>query len=219
MIRPPAAVPLPLIDLAGFAAREGTELRARALAQAEALRPFDLAAGPLLRAALLRLGPAEHVLLLTLHHIVSDGWSMGVLVRELAALYAAVRPGDATTPLPELPVQYADYAVWQRGWLAGAELERQVAWWRERLAGAPALLELPADRPRPARPSYRGGAVPAVLGPELSRGLAALARRRRRPCSWSCSPPSRPCSAGSPARTTWWSARPSPTAAAPRSRA
>ena len=113
-------LPLPVVDLAGLpaAAREG---EARRVAAAEARRPFDLARGPLLRAALLRLGEREHALLLAMHHIVSDGWSMGVLVRELAALYRGVRRGRPS-PLPELPVQYADFAVWQRQWLRGEVL-------------------------------------------------------------------------------------------------
>jgi amino acid adenylation domain-containing protein len=138
-------------------------------------RPFDLAAGPLFRASLLRLGADEHVLLLAQHHIVSDGWSMGVLYRELSALYAAYRQGRES-PLPELGVQYADFAVWQREQLEGAALERQLAYWRERLAGAPELLELPTDHPRPPVRTYRGATVPVELSPELLERLQALAR-------------------------------------------
>ncbi|MET0399016.1 MAG: amino acid adenylation domain-containing protein, partial [Longimicrobiaceae bacterium] len=141
----------------------------------EAARPFDLAAGPLFRAALLRLGAGDHVLLLSMHHIVSDGWSMGVFFRELAALYEAYREGRES-PLPELPVQYADYAVWQREQLAGETLERQLAYWRERLAGAPELLELPVDRPRPAVQTYRGATVPMEFSRELLERLRALER-------------------------------------------
>ena len=114
---------------------------------------------------MLRLGADEHVLLLvTMHHIVSDGWSMGVLIRELAALYAAY-PGRPIR-CPPLPIQYADYAVWQRGWLQGEVLEAQAEYWREQLAGAPALLELPTDRPRPAAETIR-------------RGVGRLSWRRR----------------------------------------
>ncbi|HEU0053338.1 MAG TPA: amino acid adenylation domain-containing protein, partial [Longimicrobium sp.] len=141
----------------------------------EARRAFDLSAGPLFRAALLRLGEEEHVLLLSMHHIVSDGWSMGVVLRELSALYAAYLAGRES-PLPGLPVQYADYAVWQREQLAGEVLDRQLAYWRERLAGAPELLELPTDRPRPPVQTYRGAAVPVELSPELLERLQALGR-------------------------------------------
>ncbi|HSG40674.1 MAG TPA: condensation domain-containing protein, partial [Thermoanaerobaculia bacterium] len=137
----------------------------------EARQPFDLAAGPLVRARLLRLGEEEHVLLVTFHHIVADGWSIGVFVRELSALYAALAAGQPS-PLPELEVQYADFAVWQRGWLSGDALASRIAWWRESLAGAPAQLEIPADRPRPPQPSYRGATrrktLPAL--PLESRG-------------------------------------------------
>ncbi|HEU4883295.1 MAG TPA: amino acid adenylation domain-containing protein, partial [Longimicrobium sp.] len=141
----------------------------------EAARPFDLAAGPLFRASLLRLGEEDHVLLLSMHHIVSDGWSMGVLRRELSALYAAYREGRES-PLPALPVQYADYAVWQREQLAGEVLERQLAYWKERLTGAPELLELPTDHPRPAVQTYRGASVSVELSPELLERLQALGR-------------------------------------------
>jgi amino acid adenylation domain-containing protein len=138
-------------------------------------RPFDLSVGPLFRAALLRLDAEEHVLLLSQHHIVSDGWSMGVLYRELAALYEAYRDGGES-PLPELAVQYADYAVWQREQLEGAALDRQLAYWRERLAGAPELLELPTDHPRPPVQTYRGATVPVELAPTLLERLQALGR-------------------------------------------
>jgi amino acid adenylation domain-containing protein len=138
-------------------------------------RLFDLSAGPLFRAALLRLGAEEHVLLLSQHHIVSDGWSMGVLYRELSALYEAYREGRES-PLPQLPVQYADYAVWQREQVEGEVLDRQLAYWRERLAGAPELLELPTDRPRPAVQTYRGATVPVSFSPELLERLQALGR-------------------------------------------
>ena len=110
-----------------------------------------------------------------MHHIVSDGWSMGVLFRELSALYAAYREGRES-PLPELPVQYADFAVWQREQLAGEVLDRQLAYWRERLAGAPELLELPTDHPRPPVQTYRGASVPVRASPELLERLQALGR-------------------------------------------
>ncbi|HEY7766994.1 amino acid adenylation domain-containing protein, partial [Longimicrobium sp.] len=161
---------LPVDDLAD---PSGAALGRRA--GEEAARPFDLASGPLFRAGLLRLGAGDHVLLLSMHHIVSDGWSMGVLYRELSALYEAYRDGRES-PLPELGVQYADYAVWQREQLEGEALERQLSYWRERLAGAPELLELPTDRPRPPVQTYRGATVPVELSPELLERLQALGR-------------------------------------------
>ncbi|WP_420124961.1 amino acid adenylation domain-containing protein, partial [Longimicrobium sp.] len=151
------------------------EAAVRRRAGEEARRAFDLSAGPLFRAALLRLGAEEHVLLLTMHHIVSDGWSMGVLFRELWALYAAFAEGRES-PLAELAVQYADYAVWQREQLAGETLDRQLAYWRERLAGAPALLELPTDHPRPPVQTYRGATVPVALSSDLLERLQRLGR-------------------------------------------
>ncbi|HYR10666.1 MAG TPA: condensation domain-containing protein, partial [Longimicrobium sp.] len=161
----------------GDDAREA-EVRRRAR-EAEST-PFDLASGPLFRAALLRLG-AEDVLLLDMHHIVSDGWSMGVLFRELLTLYESLSlPSDAArpaSPLPPLAVQYADFAVWQRGWLRGEVLRRQIDWWRERLGGAPPALELPTDRPRPAVASSRGASLMFHLPAETTRGLRSLARR------------------------------------------
>src|SRR5205085_220252 len=147
-----------------------------ARAEEEAHRPFDLTKGPLLRANLLRLGEAEHVLLLTIHHIVSDGWSIGVFVRELAALYEAYMAGRPS-PLPALPIQYADFAAWQREWLQGEVLEGQFAYWRRQLADAPPLLELPTDRPRPPVQSYRGAHEALLLSESLSRSLKELSRR------------------------------------------
>ncbi|HEV2736012.1 MAG TPA: condensation domain-containing protein, partial [Longimicrobiaceae bacterium] len=171
----PAPVPLPVVDLSGVpeAEREG---RAERLALEEALVPFDLARGPLLRSTLLRLGGEDHVLLLTMHHVVSDAWSMGVLVREVFVLYDAFSRGEPS-PLPELPVQYADYAVWQRAWLSGETLERQLAWWRERLAGAPPRLELPVDRPRPAVLGHRGAVRSLRIDAAAADRLRALGRQ------------------------------------------
>ncbi|MEB1529286.1 non-ribosomal peptide synthase/polyketide synthase, partial [Xanthomonas sp. WHRI 7945] len=146
------------------------------LSAEEARAPFDLAAGPLIRGRLLQLADDDHVLLVTQHHIVSDGWSIALLIRELGALYAAFSQGEAD-PLAPLPIQYADYAAWQRQWLQGDVLQRQIAFWREHLAGAPALLELPSDRPRPATQSYRGDAVEVRLGQELTGALHALSQR------------------------------------------
>jgi acyl carrier protein len=166
---------LPLIDLSELDQVVAQEA-VRGLVQREALQPFNLATGPLLRATLLRLSAGEHVLLFTMHHIVSDGWSMGLLVREVAALYKAYQSGEES-PLEELAVQYADYAVWQREWLAGEVLEGQLEYWRRQLAGAPAVLELPADRARPRVQSYRGGTSEFRLSGELTAGLKELSRR------------------------------------------
>ncbi|HEY3570035.1 MAG TPA: amino acid adenylation domain-containing protein, partial [Thermoanaerobaculia bacterium] len=167
------AVPLPVADLAGLpvAAREREMLR---LATEESVRPFDLRRGPLFRAALFRLGTEEHVLALTIHHVVSDGWSIGVLIREMVALYDAFCAGRPS-PLPELPIQYADYAVWQRRRLSGEALEKELAFWRERLAGTPPL-EMPTDRPRPAQVSFHGGHREIEIAAGLLPRVHALAR-------------------------------------------
>ncbi|HYW09021.1 MAG TPA: amino acid adenylation domain-containing protein, partial [Longimicrobium sp.] len=142
----------------------------------EAGAPFDLAAGPLIRGRLVRVADEEHILLLTIHHIVADGWSMGVLIRELSVLYAAFRAGEPD-PLPPLTVQYADYAAWQRAWIDGDVLEAHSAYWRDTLAGVPDVLELPGDRPRPARQDHAGALVPVALDAELAAGLKSLSRR------------------------------------------
>jgi len=140
-------------DLTGLGAEE-REAEARRRAKEEVQTPFDLERAPLIRARLLRVREQEHWLLLTLHHIITDGWSSGVLARELSELYAAHDRGEASS-LPALPVQYADYAVWQREWLQGEVLEQQLAYWKPALADLPAL-ELPTDRPRPPIASFRG---------------------------------------------------------------
>ncbi|HEV3456768.1 MAG TPA: amino acid adenylation domain-containing protein, partial [Thermoanaerobaculia bacterium] len=189
---------LPVVDLGRLPGRRRTALAERLVA-AEARRPFDLGAGPLLRTALLRLAPAgvrrgpsvrrgrrsrdepdEHVLLLTTHHIVSDGWSLEVLARELAAGYAARVAPAAPPSLPALPIQYADFARWQREWLSGETLAAELAFWREQLAGArgmPPHLELPLDRPRLAVASARGARRTQALPPALAGELAALGPR------------------------------------------
>jgi amino acid adenylation domain-containing protein len=148
----------------------------RRLVQDEAGAPFDLARGPLFRGRLIRIAADDHVLLLTMHHIVSDGWSTGVLFRELGALYAAFARGEAD-PLPPLPVQYADYAVWHRRWVEGPVLEAQAEYWTETLAGAPELLELPTDRPRPAKQDFTGALVQVALDEALTAALKTLSQR------------------------------------------
>ncbi|WP_163869877.1 condensation domain-containing protein, partial [Myxococcus eversor] len=173
VISPPASLVLSVVDLSSHESREAEVHR---LVEQEACKAFDLANGPLLRASLLRLDEREHVLLLTMHHIVSDGWSMDVLVREMATLYAAFSAGQPS-PLPELPVQYADFAVWQRSWLQGEALEAQLAWWHKHLEGAPAALELPTDFQRPAVQSFRGASAPVQLSRELSDALKALCQK------------------------------------------
>ena len=152
------------------------EAEARRQAAEEIGRPFDLSRDLMLRAQLWLLGEQDHVLALTMHHIASDGWSAGVFSRELGTLYAAYS-SDQPSPLPELPIQYADYAVWQRKWLQGAVLERQLAYWKQQLAGAPAALELPTDFPRPTVQSYRGGSQELVLSAEFTQALQMLSRR------------------------------------------
>ena len=169
-----ASIPLPRIDLSSLpAARRETEL-ARVL-RAEAALPFVLESGPLLRALLAVLGEGEHALALTLHHSVFDGSSQRLLTGDLAAAYEA--GGGREARLPELPVQYADFAAWQRSVLVGAELERLLAWWRRELAGAPAILELPADRPRPPVQTFRGAREPLEIPPDVARAILALGRR------------------------------------------
>jgi len=143
----------------------------------EARRPFDLGRPPLLRATLFRLGREHHRLLLTLHHIVSDGWSMGVFVREMAALYTAFT-GGRSSPLPELPIQYPDFTIWQREWLRGEVLEHHLGYWRRQLSGAPRILELATDRPRPPWRSLRGGLLETRLPAALSAAVRELGRRR-----------------------------------------
>src|SRR5918999_6419522 len=152
------------------------EVEAERFASEESQRPFDLVRGPLIRAALLQLWPNEHVLLLTIHHIVSDGWSQSILLNELSVLYEAHVAGRAS-PLPKLPIQYADFAEWQREWLSSAVLQRQLDYWRKHLAGAPPSLELPTDRPRPAVQSFNGARESFSLSRNLSAQLAELGRR------------------------------------------
>ncbi|HEX8317852.1 amino acid adenylation domain-containing protein, partial [Longimicrobium sp.] len=161
-------------DLRGHA-EAGAELRR--LLDEDAATPFDLARGPLIRGHLVRLADDDHVLHITMHHIVSDGWSMGVFTRELSALYDAFRNGEPD-PLPALPIQYADYAVWQRRWVDGEVLKGQAEYWKKALAGAPALLELPTDRPRPPRQDFTGRVLDIALDAELTAGLKALTRRQ-----------------------------------------
>ncbi|MCY1015549.1 non-ribosomal peptide synthase/polyketide synthase [Pyxidicoccus sp. MSG2] len=175
VIAPELALDMPVVDLTGLSSEE-RDTEAERRAREEALRPFDLHQGPLVRATLLRLAPEVHALLLSMHHIVSDGWSQDVFQRELSAIYSALRSGGAAT-LPPLPVQSADFAVWQREWLNGEVRETQLAWWREQLAGPLPVLELPADHARPQVWSHRGGRLRALLPRTLSGRVEALAQR------------------------------------------
>jgi amino acid adenylation domain-containing protein len=175
VIAPPCPQPLPSVDLSALPPAVGWG-EAQRLTAAEARTPFDLSRPPAVRLRLLRLTPGEHVLLFTIHHVSGDGWSVGVLTREVAELYAACTAGRAPD-LPALPVQYADFAVWQREWLQGEALEAQIAYWRERLASAPPFLELPTDRPRPPVPGDRSGRVAADLPETAWKAAEELGRR------------------------------------------
>jgi amino acid adenylation domain-containing protein len=174
-INPVRPINLPIVDLSELppTQREG---QARRLAAEEAQRPFDLKQGPLLRATLLRLGQAEYVLILVIHHIAFDAWSARVFIRELSTLYQTLSTGDPS-PLPELPIQYADFAHWQRAQLQGETLEAQLAYWKETLAGAAPSLDLPIDHPRPARMTYRGASRSLRLPASLVESVKSLSRQ------------------------------------------
>src|SRR6266540_3946930 len=174
-IAPRAIVDLLLNDLRQLDEAK-QELELKRLAAEEADQPFDLTVGPLFRARLLLLNEEEQVLLLTMHHIVSDGWSMGVLFNELTTLYRAFSNGEPS-PLKELPIQYADFAVWQREWLRGQQLEEQLSYWKNQLSAKPAVLDLPLDRPRGAVRSYRGSRESILFSEELTGKIKKLTQR------------------------------------------
>ncbi|MEW5861420.1 MAG: condensation domain-containing protein, partial [Cyanobacteriota bacterium] len=170
--------PLSVVDLRQFPECD-RELQAQQLVAAEIERPFDLSSIPLLRVMLLQLSETEHILLLNMHHIICDDWSIGVLIRELGTLYTAFTCRDAMHPvstLPELPLQYADFAHWQREWLQGEVLETQLAYWRQQLNGI-SVLNLPVDRPKPAVASYRGATQSLELPKKLSDALQTLSQQ------------------------------------------
>jgi amino acid adenylation domain-containing protein len=175
VILPSLKIDVPIRDFTSWPEAE-KEAEARRTVADEALRPFELSRGPLLRAQLMRLAAQDHVLLLTMHHIVSDAWSATVFFQEFSTLYEAFSRQEPS-PLPELPLQYADYASWQRKWMDGEVLERQLAFWRKQLTGAPPLIQLPWDRPRPKVRSFRGARETIVLGAELSKRLTQLSRQ------------------------------------------
>lgn len=177
VIGAPYQVDLPVVDVAGETPDEQAK-HTLALVEAEAVRLFDLSTGPVIRATLLRQGPADHVLLVVFHHAFTDGWSMGVFNRDLTALYEAEVTGSPCA-LEPLRVQYADFAVWQQRWLSGRALDTQLRYWRDRLAGAPAGLELPTDRPRPPVQSYEAASLTFDVPAEVVDRLRELARSER----------------------------------------
>jgi amino acid adenylation domain-containing protein len=175
VIRPSIRLDVPVLDLCSLPSLEREAAAQRRVAE-EARLPFNLASGPLLRAVLVRLNEEEHLLLLTMHHIVSDGWSMGVLVREVAASYQAFINGMSPA-LPELPVQYADFAAWQRAWLRGEALAAQLNYWKKQLAGAPPVLELPGSRGGGAASRFQGATETLLISQELAERVRELSRR------------------------------------------
>ncbi|HVS00719.1 MAG TPA: amino acid adenylation domain-containing protein, partial [Thermoanaerobaculia bacterium] len=167
---------LPVVDLAALPEETGRQEMER-LAFEEGRRPFDLTRGPMLRTGLLRLGAEEHALLVTMHHIASDGWTIGILIRELATLYRAFSQGEPSD-LPELPLQYADYAVWQRQWLNESAVAAHLDYWRRRLTGRLPALDMPTDRPRPAAQTFRGARLSRTLSAEASQEMREWSRRQ-----------------------------------------
>ena len=176
VVAEPSVPALPCVDLAALPEAVRRD-EARRVVSRLAVLPFSLRTGPLLRTVLLRLDGEDNVLLLAMHHIVADGWSMGILVRELTALYATAVAGRSLE-LPELPIQFADFAAWQRNELRGEALDTQLAWWLERLDGAPTQLQLPTDRPRPEVQGWEGRRIPLKVAPEVAGALRATAERQ-----------------------------------------
>ncbi|MBN1204893.1 MAG: amino acid adenylation domain-containing protein, partial [Myxococcaceae bacterium] len=176
VVHPEVRVPLPVMELGAWPqARQLAEVERRT--REESLRPFELERAPLMRGTVLRLAADDHVVLVTMHHLVTDRWSLGVLVRELMALYEAFSLGRPS-PLPELPLQYSDYAAWQREQMKGEHLRKELDYWKRQLTPLPPPLELPTDRPRPARKSYRGSREFVRLPPSLTRALKAVAQQQ-----------------------------------------
>jgi len=177
IVLPPQSIRINVVDLSHLQEKE-QQGRREDIFHSEARRPFDLKSGPLLRAILLRLREDKHLLLFGVHHIVSDAWSSGVLIHELGELYTALVTGK-TPSLPTLPIQYADFAVWQRQWLQGAVLEQQLEYWRKQLGASALVLELPADRPRPALQTFNGSSIPFSIPQDLTEPLKALTRSEK----------------------------------------
>ncbi len=170
------AVDLPITDLSNLA-QEEKEKQAREIARQEAITPFDLSKGPLFRLHLIKFDTDDHLILFNLHHIITDGWSMGVLIRELATLYNALSRGEPS-PLEELPIQYADYAVWQRNYLQGEVLQKQLDFWKSYLGTKPPILDLPTDHPRPAMQTFNGKSVRYDLPAELAQQIQTFSQKQ-----------------------------------------
>ncbi|HET9913457.1 MAG TPA: amino acid adenylation domain-containing protein [Anaerolineales bacterium] len=175
VINPPVQLALPVIDLQTFSA-EGQGAEVQRLISNEALEPFDLARGPLIRTSLLKLKEEEYIFLVTMHHIVSDAWSIGVFIQELKVLYEAFSSGK-TSPLPEMPIQYADFAQWQQELLQGEVLEQQLAYWKKQLAPPLPVLDLPTDHPRPKIQTFNGAQQSSTLPESFSQRLRELSRQ------------------------------------------
>ncbi|HJT57959.1 MAG TPA: condensation domain-containing protein, partial [Ktedonobacteraceae bacterium] len=175
LVKPALSIPLPIIDLreSPQSEREGKALQ---LATEAARKPFHLAQGPLIRATLLCLDAEEYILLVNMHHSIADGWSFGIFLQELALLYDAFSH-DRPSPLPDLTIQYADFAVWQREWLQGAQFEEQMNYWRRQLKDTPAILQLSTDHSRPAVPTFNGAMEVFTLSKELTGALKSLSRQ------------------------------------------
>ena len=218
VVHPPAPVPLRVEDLSALPPAERAAAAARAGGE-ELARRFDLARGPLFRGLLLRLGPAESFVLLVMHHMITDGTSKALLMEEVTARYAALAAGapGSAAPLPEPALQFGDWAAWQQGWAQGPEFAAHLEHFRQALRGAPELLELPTDRPRPPQATRHAAAPsPCAFPPPGPRRCGRWRRARGAPCSPCCWRGGRRCWRGTPGRTTWWWAPPSRTAFARR---
>ncbi|MET0417100.1 MAG: amino acid adenylation domain-containing protein, partial [Actinoplanes sp.] len=177
VVLPAGEVPMPVVDVPGATVEERLAEATRITSE-KAAEVFDLAAGPVFRATLLRLSPTDHVFIMVIHHMVGDGWSSSLLAKELGVLYNAYATGS-DEGLPPLPVQYADYALWQRQWLTGEVIDAQLAYWRDKLTGMPPVLELPADRQRPAVSTYEGSTRLFTVPRAAADGLRAVSREHR----------------------------------------
>jgi hypothetical protein len=198
-INTPREITTPLIDLT-LLCEQARDSEAMRVVNQIALLPFNLAAGPLFRACMIRLGGQDHIIVLSFHHIVGDGWSLGIIAREIAELYSAFSEGRQPH-LVENPIQYADYAAWQRDWMQGDVLEKHLQYWKEKLSGSMPNLELPVDNTRAAVETYRGAVGNFSLSGELSK------TRMGRVCLWCCWLPSKFCSTDIRERKTLSSAR------------
>lgn len=176
IVAPPAPVYYSIVDLSSSPVRK-RHARFQQIRRQELAQPFDLAQGPLIRFKLVKLAERQHLLIIAMHHIITDGWSMNVLQRELSVLYAAYRAGQST-PLPPLPLQYADFSIWQRAWLSGERLAQQIDYWKRTLTGTE-RLQLPTDRPRQDAPSYASASCPVILDRETVQFLRALCAEER----------------------------------------